>query len=448
MNSEKKTHINLEEKIKFLRIPEDYPHVLNTFLPILERYLPTVIDEFYEHLSKFPKLSSMFRGKAHIEDIKSAQTKHWLHLFSGQIDDSYGRKAFRIGEIHEKIGISPEYYLGGYSIFIVRMIKIIISHYKSNHQMVESLISIMIPLVLLDIDITLSAYISQGKNTQSSALIKSISDELNDAVQNAFHEILQMTGDIYKDVSNMNETISNVNQRIEITLSSSEKTNKNVQNVAESSHELLSAIKEISDQTSQSSKLTFESAAHTDQATNIVKDLEQAAKKIGEVVKMISDIARQTNLLALNATIEAARAGEAGRGFTIVASEVKRLAKQTEKATDEISSHITSIQSAAQKAVGGMDAVRSAAENVSHISTIVAGAVEEQSAATNEISTNIQNAARDTTEISSTVEGISYEMEKVTESIDGLTKKSKNIGVLMSDLDKTLKNIMEKASGY
>jgi methyl-accepting chemotaxis protein len=129
----------------------------------------------------------------------------------------------------------------------------------------------------------------------------------------------------------------------------------------------------------------------------------QSADRIGEVVKMISAVAEQTNLLALNATIEAARAGEAGRGFAVVASEVKALATQTAKATDEISAQITQMQSATDHSVSAIKEIGGTITKIAEISSAIAAAVEEQGAATQEIARNVQQAAQGATQVSGNI---------------------------------------------
>jgi methyl-accepting chemotaxis protein/aerotaxis receptor len=134
-----------------------------------------------------------------------------------------------------------------------------------------------------------------------------------------------------------------------------------------------------------------------------VSALSSAASRIGDIVEMINNIAGQTNLLALNATIEAARAGEAGRGFSVVASEVKALAEQTGKATGEIGQQISDIQSATQESVTAINLIRNSIEKLSGISSAIASATEEQGATTQEVSRNVQHAAQGAQEVSSNV---------------------------------------------
>jgi methyl-accepting chemotaxis protein len=187
----------------------------------------------------------------------------------------------------------------------------------------------------------------------------------------------------------------------------SEQAAANVQTVASAAEELTSSISEIGRQVAQSSKITASAVSEAERANQMVQGLVQASGKIGEVVALITDIANQTNLLALNATIEAARAGEAGKGFAVVAAEVKNLANQTARATEEIGAQISSVQTATHEAVQAIQTIGKTIGEINGIASTIAAAVEEQSAATKEIARNVEQAATGTQEVTSNIAGVS-----------------------------------------
>jgi methyl-accepting chemotaxis protein len=193
------------------------------------------------------------------------------------------------------------------------------------------------------------------------------------------------------------------NRQATASAAAAEQTSANVQTVAAATEEMAGTLREISGQVVRSSTIAGQAVEEAERTNGTVRGLAEAAQKIGEVVDLINNIASQTNLLALNATIEAARAGEAGKGFAVVASEVKNLANQTSKATEEIASQVSAMQSATAGAVTAIGGIGTTISSMSEIATSISGAVEEQSAATAEIARNVQQAAAGTQEVSSNV---------------------------------------------
>jgi methyl-accepting chemotaxis protein len=181
----------------------------------------------------------------------------------------------------------------------------------------------------------------------------------------------------------------------------------NVHTVAAAVEQLSSSTEAIGRQVAQSATISRKAVDEAQRTDATVQGLAEAAQRIGEVVQLINDIASQTNLLALNATIEAARAGEAGKGFAVVASEVKSLANQTAKATEDIAAQINQIQGATRQAVEAIRGIGGTIGEISEISTSISTAVEEQSSATRSITSNVQEAAVGATEVSRTVMAVS-----------------------------------------
>jgi len=205
----------------------------------------------------------------------------------------------------------------------------------------------------------------------------------------------------------MVETADQTTQQSQAVAQASMQASGNVHTVAAAAEQLSGSTSEIGRQVAESSKVASQAVSEAARTTATVKGLADAAKRIGEVVALINDIASQTNLLALNATIEAARAGEAGKGFAVVAGEVKALATQTAKATEDISAQIGSIQGATKDAVDAIGSINAVISRISEIATAVAVAVEEQDAATRDIARNVQEAAVGTQQVSDTIGSVS-----------------------------------------
>ncbi len=240
-----------------------------------------------------------------------------------------------------------------------------------------------------------------------AAEISKIADEFETAVAEVLSVFGSASGDMQKAAQAMSRTASETSSQSATVASASQQASANVQTVATATEELSSSVQEIGRQVSESARVAREAVEEADRANVKVQGLEEAASKIGEVVNLINDIASQTNLLALNATIEAARAGEAGKGFAVVATEVKSLAAQTAKATEEIAGQIGAIQAATGEAVEAIAAISSTIRSVDDISSSIAAAVEEQEASTREIATNIQQVASGTHDVNMNISAVS-----------------------------------------
>ena len=243
----------------------------------------------------------------------------------------------------------------------------------------------------------------------------------------------------------MSSTAEAGNERANTLASAAEQASANVQTVASAAEELSASISEISRQVAKASNMTSEAAEKGRQTDETVQGLANAAQRISDVVKLIEDIANQTNLLALNATIEAARAGEAGKGFSVVASEVKNLANQTGKATEDIRVQIGAIQGEVQHAVDAIRGISQTVTDINGISTSIAAAMEQQGAATQEIARNVQQAAAGTQQVSENVAGVTTAAGETgtaaAQMLGSASALSKEFTALRGEVDKFLATI-------
>jgi methyl-accepting chemotaxis protein len=230
-----------------------------------------------------------------------------------------------------------------------------------------------------------------------------LADEFEVAVGRIIETVSSASSELEAAAGTLTKTADTTQQLSGVVATASEEASANVQSAASATEEMTSSIGEISRQVQESSKIAGDAVRQAEQTDARITELSKASGRIGDVVKLITAIAEQTNLLALNATIEAARAGESGRGFAVVAQEVKALAAQTAKATDEIGTQIAGMQTATQESVTAIKEIGGTIGKISEIAATISAAVEEQGAATQEIARNITHAARGTTQVATNI---------------------------------------------
>lgn len=235
------------------------------------------------------------------------------------------------------------------------------------------------------------------------------------------------TGKMEETAAALTEVANATNQQASDASAASQQASSNVQTVAAAAEELAASIAEIERQVEQTATIVGEATGSAQETNEKVASLASAAQKIGDVVSLIQAIAEQTNLLALNATIEAARAGDAGKGFAVVAAEVKELATQTSKATEEISQQISAIQGSTDQAVEAIGVIAEKIESVNTFTTTIAAAVRQQGDATGEISENVNQAAVGTQHATDNIAG-------VTEAASRATISAEDVRLVSSDM--------------
>ncbi len=232
----------------------------------------------------------------------------------------------------------------------------------------------------------------------------------------------------------MSATAEETSVQANVVSAASEQVSKNVQTVASGVDELNSAIKEIAKSASESAKVSQQAVTVANTTNATIAKLGESSTEIGKVVKVITSIAEQTNLLALNATIEAARAGEAGKGFAVVANEVKELAKETAKATEDISQKIETIQSDTRGAVEAIRQISDVINQINEISASIACAVEEQTATANEMGRNVSEASKGSSEISENITAVATAAQNTTEGASNTQQAASEIARMAAEL--------------
>ena len=253
----------------------------------------------------------------------------------------------------------------------------------------------------------------------------------------------QSSGEVADSAKNLSATAEETSRQAQAVAAAAEEAASNVQTVASSSEEMAASVREINGQVSHSATVA-DTAFREAEASNVrIAALATAASAIGDVINLIKGIADQTNLLALNATIEAARAGEAGKGFAVVAAEVKQLASQTAKATEEIGTKVGEIQQATDGTVKSMTEIVRVIGNIKEIASAIAGAVEQQGAATAEIARNCQQAAVGTQQVTENISGVGQAAEMTGTASTQLMTLSGGLSSQAVDLSKVVETFVK-----
>jgi len=287
--------------------------------------------------------------------------------------------------------------------------------------------------------------VEQDKQIERSKKMEEAVAEFDKIIGEVVTVVASSASEMQGTAQSLSATAEQTTQQANAVSAASEQMTQNVQTVSSATEELSASIGEIGHQVSESTTIVGEAVTQAADTNAKVKALSEAANRIGDVVTLITEIAEQTNLLALNATIEAARAGEAGKGFAVVASEVKNLASQTAKATEEIGGQVRAIQESTVSSADSIEQITVTINRVNEIATTIASAVEEQGAATQEISRNVQQAAAGTAEVSSNIAGVTEASQQTsagsTEVLNVASELAQNGERLKLEVDGFLKTV-------
>jgi methyl-accepting chemotaxis protein len=293
--------------------------------------------------------------------------------------------------------------------------------------------------------------IAEGEGDLTKRLEVMSNDELGETAK-AFNLFMDKLQGIMRDIVATTLLLASASEKLSASsrqiTSNSEKTteqaqvvseaggqvNTNLQTLASGAEEMNSTIGEIAKNATEAARVAGEAVVAADSANQTVSKLGDSSVEIEKVIEVITSIAQQTNLLALNATIEAARAGEAGKGFAVVANEVKELAKQTAKATEEIKQKISAIRENTSGAVTAIGGIKGVIDKVSHISTVIATAVEEQSATTSEMTRNVAEAARGASTISDNIKGVADAAQSTSTTVGESQTATEDLARMANEL--------------
>ena len=440
----------IQARLEFNRIDADTIALLRKNSAFLIAELDLALQDFYRHVAIYPEAQKFFSSSDMVRHAKDMQIRHWKLIVAGAFDEAYEQSVRKIGVTHHRLGLEPRLYLGGYSFLAAGLCEAIALRLPAGRferdaaQKRARLQSAVIRAAMLDMEIAQTVYLDALSEERRKDRLK-VSKELDSSVATVIASVTATSNLLQKSAHSMDDSARTTVEQARSVEAAASLTAANVNAVSAATTQMSASISEITEQTRRSHHIAQSSTEAAKKAESLIAQLAVSADQIGGIVGMINGLASKTNMLALNATIEAARAGEAGRGFSIVASEVKALAEQTSRATAEIGEKITAIQTATKHVADNIDLIATTTDETSMAATGIATAVEQQGAATHEISRNVSEASQSVAAVALSVQAVSRAAEassaisgEVLNASDKLTQEANDLRTNMEQFMRSM----------